>query len=63
MIDLIEQEIAVLRALIIRHQGVGCYADNCLVWGYYLEAYEKMLDLAKRTIDFRENNPKESASA
>jgi len=63
MIDLIEQEIAVLRAQIIRHQGVGCYADICRVWGYYLEAYEKILELVKQTHPFRENNSTESAHA
>jgi hypothetical protein len=46
MIDLIEQEIATLRAFIDRHRGVGCYAEQCRVWGYYLEAYERILRLA-----------------
>ena len=48
MIDLIEQEIATLRAVIVRHQGVGCYADNCQIWGHHLDAYEKILLLVKQ---------------
>lgn len=48
MIYIIEQEIATLRHHIARHQGVGCYADNCQVWAYYVDAYEKILLLIKQ---------------
>lgn len=48
MIDIIEQEIETLRAVITRHQGVGCYADNCLIWAHHLDAYEKILLLVKQ---------------
>jgi hypothetical protein len=43
--QIIEQEIATVKAQIDRHQGVGCYQDNCRVWGYHLEAYETILHL------------------
>lgn len=58
MIDLIEQEIVVLRDHINRHCGVGCYVDQCRVWAYYVEAYERILRLVPQTLDNSENRAK-----
>lgn len=61
MIYIVEQEIATLRNHIVRHQGVGCYTDNCQIWAHHLDAYEKILMLMKQAS--REVGPVESSSA
>ena len=44
-IRVVEQEIAAIEGYIDRLKGVGCYYGNCVIWGHYLTAYRRILEL------------------
>jgi hypothetical protein len=45
VIRIIEQEIATVQGYIDRYKSCGVYHGHCEVWGQWLTAYERILDL------------------
>lgn len=56
-VRIIEQEIATVEGYIERLKGVGSYHNNCTIWGHYVTAYRRILELIQQ--ERRGNNRRE----